>query len=1663
MIGYININGGNVMKKTKILVMTATIILGITSTVFAKLPANSIVIGTNVYNVSYLSNTTNMANVNDQLINNLGNIYYVDYNGVTKDIFTNSTVSDSQIVSKVGSSLTYYPGNGTTQKIVSDANNNYLDPSSANTGMNAIVSVSFNQLTGGINLFSCGITQLTGVSNASYFKIGNGSITALTDSTTYMDQLASSTPILHLYSSDGITELANGSVNIVTGGNASGKLNLTVNLTYVGTATNADSSTQGNAAANIVNNGFATIDKNSQWIYYSNTGDGGKLYRKSVTGTSDFLISNNSAKYINVVGDWVYYSNYNDNGKIYKVRTDGTQEQKVSDDMAACINVVGDNIYYINHSDRDRIYVQNSQGKKMLLTDQVNYLSVTGNYLFYINVGDSNKLYSYNLQNYLKTKISDVNTKFINACSDYLVLYTGLDGVLYRSTNAQGQLAVPMTVTTNVPQKKGTTTNYTTMTDKPTTLCATDDNNIYYVSYVDGNKIYKLDTTGNGFKVVDDSADFINIVGNYLYYMKGGKVSVASKDGDGTQKGTAIAKPKLSSKVVTVEPIPMYTTSDITTFNFPEKISCIMSDGSIQDLVVSWNRTIPKPAKGVYTFKGTILGYGNSVSISVGLDSGTISSANVTVANNVGNQDTLKAIGLTAGDTLSVYNNSTDTKPVKTAVADVNGNVNITGLSLASSGGTLYVTVTKTGRLEGNKVPVQYPAEAPVGFAVNAAAQQVTGLKAGQSYKVYIQNENADGSIPLITAADATMTAGAADSSGNLTVSNIITKIDNSANAKQMLRVVASGGTVDSLPSSAVEISRAQMPSYVGIDLNLGRITGTTTGMVFTYDNPVTATSTWYPCTAGTTTISMTRSLQVGVKILANGPVLESKVATYGLFQVPVITGVTDGGTYIAKDANGNVVKDANGNQVFPTIGWTADNNDPNNTIIYRATLTKDGTTIGTNLASGAAVDSAILALDKNSINGSYILTVTGTKTVSGMGSATNSTSVKFTVNSAIPSPIIISMLETPGTKKWVDANTNNVIDSGELLNLTSSDPLTYYQATSTWTDTAGTSSSAVVQRIDYSSSLITDNSTGAANNLNDFSASGPWVNAAKVALVDGYTLQQDGYYKLVVTNKSTENGATNTTTKIFRIDTGHPAGTPTVTGVVDAGMYNSSVTPSIADVPGCVTVPKIMLNGYSIPYTGGALTLNGNYVLILDTTNQISGATSHKQIAFTMNTASNVSPVIVNASVTNNASGDDSVVIGNTTTEPIPYGSTIKVYSAAGSLIGTAVNNGVAGPVTVTVTGGFPASDTYAYVTRTDSGMLESNKVKVNVSLAASVKTVSPVALTEVAANDGSVSGTDTYGNTTSMVTVEIQNGTINTGIANADVTTTNLPAGLNYTVTRLDSTHLGITIIGNATNNNASNSLTGTNGVTFTIDSSKITPVTGGTVQNITTTPISINFKDAPVAAVTSSTTAGGDALVSAAEKTAGFNVVAQSNTANSTLYVVPAGTANTAAAIIAASLGSAAVTTANTDATIAISANNAKVIDGTSYVVYAIDSAGTVSASAATAFTADLTAPTVTTKLLPAGTFTATGAQTLVFSEELSSASKATVKTAVDNAYTHNGSATVSSAWGTGASANILTVTLGGTMDASGSNQVVSTAITNQTVTDLAGNTSSALVVQ
>lgn len=87
------------------------------------------------------------------------------------------------------------------------------------------------------------------------------------------------------------------------------------------------SNTTGNSVGNIVNEGV--VAKQGDWIYFSNSGDKGTLYKERLDGTDKTQISDEVCFCINVVNNWIYYRNNSDGGKLYKIQLDGTGRTKM--------------------------------------------------------------------------------------------------------------------------------------------------------------------------------------------------------------------------------------------------------------------------------------------------------------------------------------------------------------------------------------------------------------------------------------------------------------------------------------------------------------------------------------------------------------------------------------------------------------------------------------------------------------------------------------------------------------------------------------------------------------------------------------------------------------------------------------------------------------------------------------------------------------------------------------------------------------------------------------------------------------------------------------------------------------------------------------------------------------------------------------------------------------------------------------------------------------------------------------------------------------------------------------------------------------------------------------------------------------------------------------
>ncbi len=753
------------MKKTKAFVIAVAVALGMSSSVYAKLPPRYILIGNKGYHVSYIA--THVKELNDILTSNsLGGVYYVDDDSNIKSLFDAKNIDESTLKDKIGSNnitLIDETGNRHAYNIEGSEYNNQkfvID-----------VKVKVTAVAGGLKLVNIKVIQPEGNFFPEYenkcFKVDeSGSIKKLSPRSGVEGESIDD------YQITLVTPNTSESLNILTGdGNTIGRGNFTIPNPDTGasvettvpitlTITNSsetNSVNNGNVASNVNHNGLVAQNNNvdvngkykseDKWIYYSNTSDGGKLYKKNLSGFDDYKISEDNAKFINVVGDWIYYSNYSDGGKLYKVQTDGTKKRKVCDDRVSFINVAGDYIYYSNHSDKGKIYKVNKNSAKLKSTettkvtdDEATFINVSGDIIYYSNGSDKNKLYSVHLDGTYRTKLVDVPVKYVTFKDDFLYYITE-QGYLNKVYKSGKNMAQKLNIKIDLQDKKG---KITTTEDKIMGINIIG-NNLYYWSKIDGNKLYKasaLDTYDiKATKYSNDSVDSINVInitGNdEVYYTKGGKiyraydpVDTVDKTGkkNTTYSSTVVAKPKTDLKIVSydkkVSPLqPIVAIVDNIEDYLPDKVTAVMSDNSTRQLLINWDMSKPIGTNGKISFKGTIVGYGQTVTLDTVNNSKAPDPKFISVKNNAGkNDDTVQVVKLNLGDVVKVYRDAEKTQLLGTSTAvpaigdqgPAKATVVLKGDNVIGDNDTkVFVTVTSQGLAESQVVKVDFANATP--------------------------------------------------------------------------------------------------------------------------------------------------------------------------------------------------------------------------------------------------------------------------------------------------------------------------------------------------------------------------------------------------------------------------------------------------------------------------------------------------------------------------------------------------------------------------------------------------------------------------------------------------------------------------------------------------------------------------------------------------------------------------------------------------------------------------------------------------------------------------------------------------------------------------------------------------------------------------------------
>lgn len=689
------------------------------------------VIGNNAYSMDYF--VRHKDKIDSEMKATNGIVFYCykkDGQNIIMNTNSQYSVSEQDLNKECGNTIHYYDSYSEVTYIYNGHNYKKKDISDGTYNAKIRAEDIGNRMLIGVTLKNIVKEDIPG---AKYFQVkGNP----------YIEYINGSNEIQCMISRDDYNEFTT-IINVLNSDKeiiASGKVDLTDFYSSSGTsyrvAFNLVDDSTSNALGNIVNGGMAL--QHGDYLFYSNTGDGGKLYRKDIYGNFDRAISNDDARYINVYKNKVIYSSKNDNFSIKAVNYDGSDPETITDDKATYLNVVGDYIYYSNHSDNGKLYrikiMNTDSGVKFgtpqkICDDECEYISVVGGNIYYSNYSDGHRLYSVNTDGTGRVKISSDSANFINVSKNYIYYLTDAGDI--KKVGLDGNIP-----SDNVIARNAGALNV--MGDY-----------IYYTNSSENGYVYRICLQDNDIeKVSSTSADFINITGNFadfkdkmatisgenLYIAKNGKlynVDLKEFAYSGVVAGKAVTRPNYTLRVSKVyEGRSIIDMDDIDRSQkyiddkyLPKKVTALMSDDTLRELVVIWDKDNVSDSDGVRTYTGDVIGYNVKATYKLMKKSEELAKYQVKVVNNAEDHDYIIVTGLKKGDKINVYKtDDVDGEKYGSGTADSHGEVKIylSSNALDEDGGEVYVTVIssyddKSGSTssESDPIKVSYEAEPP--------------------------------------------------------------------------------------------------------------------------------------------------------------------------------------------------------------------------------------------------------------------------------------------------------------------------------------------------------------------------------------------------------------------------------------------------------------------------------------------------------------------------------------------------------------------------------------------------------------------------------------------------------------------------------------------------------------------------------------------------------------------------------------------------------------------------------------------------------------------------------------------------------------------------------------------------------------------------------------
>jgi len=253
----------------------------------------------------------------------------------------------------------------------------------------------------------------------------------------------------------------------------------------------------------------------------------GFLYTIKTDGTGIMQLTTFKSKRVDFTEGWLYYVT-SDKPALRRIRLDRTEDTLISEDVGEDFLILDGLIYYVSLKDGNKLYRMDLEGKRIQkLTDfAVSSLNTDKSKIYYINPKDQ-LIYAVNLDGSSSIVVSKHKAKSISYVSGN-IYFTGVEDIpiSYHINLSTKEEENTFKIYQVQPDPAGTpivigvgNTNLNLNSDA---IFAEKAGVLYFSGTLYGieNGIYSINADGtNRKKIADVGGKFLNILGDYLYFM----------------------------------------------------------------------------------------------------------------------------------------------------------------------------------------------------------------------------------------------------------------------------------------------------------------------------------------------------------------------------------------------------------------------------------------------------------------------------------------------------------------------------------------------------------------------------------------------------------------------------------------------------------------------------------------------------------------------------------------------------------------------------------------------------------------------------------------------------------------------------------------------------------------------------------------------------------------------------------------------------------------------------------------------------------------------------------------------------------------------------------------------------------------------------------------